>query len=383
MTRDLPMPEGCEVACRGCPHRTWDAQASERQKAAFAREKLAAWAAVMQPLIGAPPEQRWGYRQRVRLRASWRWGRWHFGMGEEERFIALPRCPVQAASVNQWLDGLGQMLPGPDRLPLHTVVVQGGITTLVARLHPTQAAAVTDELIGILAQRPSSRHGAGIFLHAHSAAGRRLFAKKGWVLLAGEPWVRGEGGLWHGPVGFQQTLPTLWWQSLQTAQAWLNPGPGDAVLDLCCGAGATLQRWAQAGAATLGVEAEAEAVAACARNAPGVPVLQGWCGTRLPQIETWWRGQTTGRRQVFANPPRIGLEPEVTAWLGEAERLDRLAYLSCSPGTLARDLAQLEAAGLRVVALQPYDFFPQTQHFEVLACLEKVGTAQSRRVTTT
>jgi tRNA/tmRNA/rRNA uracil-C5-methylase (TrmA/RlmC/RlmD family) len=53
--------------------------------------------------------------------------------------------------------------------------------------------------------------------------------------------------------------------------------------------------------------------------------------------------------------------------LAEEVRPPRVAYLSCSMGTLKRDLAVLAAAGYRPHAIQPYDFFPQTQHVEALA----------------
>ncbi len=45
----------------------------------------------------------------------------------------------------------------------------------------------------------------------------------------------------------------------------------------------------------------------------------------------------------------------------------RIAYLSCSAGTLARDLHLLEIAGYRIDAILPFDFFPQTHHVETLA----------------
>ena len=48
----------------------------------------------------------------------------------------------------------------------------------------------------------------------------------------------------------------------------------------------------------------------------------------------------------------------------------RIAYLSCSAGTLARDLAMLESAGYAVVRIHPYDFFPLTHHVEALALLD-------------
>jgi 23S rRNA (uracil1939-C5)-methyltransferase len=52
----------------------------------------------------------------------------------------------------------------------------------------------------------------------------------------------------------------------------------------------------------------------------------------------------------------------------------RLAYISCDPATLARDLARLLAPSaprpLRLSTLQAFDLFPQTSHVETVAVLE-------------
>jgi len=79
---------------------------------------------------------------------------------------------------------------------------------------------------------------------------------------------------------------------------------------------------------------------------------------------------TGGERVAYVNPPRSGLEAPVTAALATELRPVRLAYLSCSAGTLARDLSVLEAAGYRVTGIEPYDFFPLTHHVETLARLD-------------
>ncbi len=71
---------------------------------------------------------------------------------------------------------------------------------------------------------------------------------------------------------------------------------------------------------------------------------------------------------LVLDPPRSGLAPgaaERIAALGPA----RIAYLSCDPATLARDLAALVASGYALAGVEAFDLFPQTPHVEVLARL--------------
>ena len=48
-----------------------------------------------------------------------------------------------------------------------------------------------------------------------------------------------------------------------------------------------------------------------------------------------------------------------------------IAYLSCDPDTLARDLAQLAARGYPCAAVTPFDMLPHTPHVEALALLTR------------
>jgi 23S rRNA (uracil1939-C5)-methyltransferase len=75
---------------------------------------------------------------------------------------------------------------------------------------------------------------------------------------------------------------------------------------------------------------------------------------------------------VVLNPPRTGVGSQVTEWLNRwaVGSGERVAYVSCDPATLARDIARMPR--LAVTALTAYDLFPQTAHVETLAVLEGV-----------
>jgi len=46
---------------------------------------------------------------------------------------------------------------------------------------------------------------------------------------------------------------------------------------------------------------------------------------------------------------------------------EKIIYVSCDPGTFARDAALLRAGGYRMGPVQPVDMFPWTAHVELVA----------------
>ncbi len=80
----------------------------------------------------------------------------------------------------------------------------------------------------------------------------------------------------------------------------------------------------------------------------------------------------SGRTALIIDPPRKGLsEKTIDSILNNTPPI--IAYLSCNPSTLARDLNRLVSTNndYKVISIQPFDYFPQTTHVEVLALLEK------------
>ena len=73
---------------------------------------------------------------------------------------------------------------------------------------------------------------------------------------------------------------------------------------------------------------------------------------------------------VVCDPPRSGLKPEV---IGELTRLkpQKIAYLSCDPATLARDLKEIIKSDYQLTGICLADMFPQTYHIEALAFLQR------------
>jgi tRNA/tmRNA/rRNA uracil-C5-methylase (TrmA/RlmC/RlmD family) len=217
----------------------------------------------------------------------------------------------------------------------------------------------------------------GLWLHLHPSAGRRVFLKHEWKLVWGQTEAISPDGFVYGPVSFQQQITDLHLQALAASADFLAPSAGSVVVDLYSGSGRSVKKWTETGAGVTGVELSGEAVATASRNVPGAVFLRGKCSERIPQLEQIVNEKYPDKeRLLYANPPRTGLEENVLYWISGSCRPSRMGYLSCSPGTLARDLDHLEKKSYRTVAVTPFDFFPFTRHIECLALLERHYSAQ-------
>ena len=78
---------------------------------------------------------------------------------------------------------------------------------------------------------------------------------------------------------------------------------------------------------------------------------------------------------VVVDPPRAGLHPDVTAFLGQLAA-PRLVYVSCNPRAAAVDIAMLQEFGYHLVRAVPIDLFPHTPHVECVFTLVYQGDGQ-------
>ena len=141
------------------------------------------------------------------------------------------------------------------------------------------------------------------------------------------------------------------------------------VLELYSGAGGIAFALAESGHQVLGIDRSEDAVQAAnaAARAHGLASkLRFRCqdATRLAPEDF------ANASAVVVDPPRKGLGDRGVQQLGAAMPA-HIAYLSCGPESLARDLAQLVSGGYRIESLQLFDFMPGTAQVECLAVLQR------------
>ncbi len=154
-----------------------------------------------------------------------------------------------------------------------------------------------------------------------------------------------------------------------SAQAQLSSD--DVAVDLYCGAGALAFFLAGYGGNVFGIEASRVAIA----DAKGNVRLNGFHNVRFDCAEAAAGLATLAQRLpridvVTLNPPRKGADAATRDAIAGAQPR-RIVYVSCDPGTLARDLDWFAAHGYGTLRLQPFDMLPQTEHVECVATLER------------
>ncbi|MEP7044810.1 MAG: methyltransferase domain-containing protein, partial [Dokdonella sp.] len=151
----------------------------------------------------------------------------------------------------------------------------------------------------------------------------------------------------------------------------LDPQPGDRVLDLFCGLGNFTLPIARRVGSVVGVEGEAGLVARSRENALGNGI--GNAEFFAADLATEQRATAWATRhydKLLLDPPRSG----AAAVLDYLPRKDtqRIVYVSCHPGSLARDAGTLvERHGFKLAAAGVMDMFPHTAHVESIALFER------------
>ena len=171
------------------------------------------------------------------------------------------------------------------------------------------------------------------------------------------------------PADFIQVNPALNRLMVEQAMALLAVKPGERVLDLFAGLGNFSLAAARAGAEVIAVEGTKAMVERGNANAQrnGLSAVQFHCADLMADFSHQsWAGRSVDK--VILDPPRAGALHAVRHVAGL--KPSKIVYISCNPATLARDAAELDQLGYRLIKAGAMDMFPQTSHVEAIALFE-------------
>jgi 23S rRNA (uracil1939-C5)-methyltransferase len=396
--------------CGGCALQHLAPESQLAAKQLELRDNLERVAQVMpdqwlEPLRGPV----WNYRRRARLGAKYVAKKGRVVVGFRERLApyvaALERCEVLAAPADALITPLSEMLTGlsiRERLPQIEVAVADNAVALVMRVltPPTP-----DDLAKLRAFEkandvriylqpagldsvhrlpPPTGEDAASDGNEPGALPPNLGANRG---AAQSP---AESPLMYRLPPFDLTLEFLPTDFIQINGAinealvtraieLLNPDPDSEVLDLFCGLGNFTLPLARRARRVIGVEGDAQLVKRAADNARrnGIETAEFHVADlskppgETPATAPAWAKTLVGEgsRYILLDPPRAGAREMLPTVARLAPK--RVLYISCHPGSLARDTGMLvHQFGFRLRAAGVLDMFPHTTHVESLALFE-------------
>ena len=324
-------------------------------------------AAVLPPLQG----DSWGYRRKGRfsVRRVNKKDKTLVGFREQDpRFVAdLGQCHTVIPQIGMKIQALAALVDGlqaREQIPqIEFIAGDDAIALTVRHLAPL------DEADRAALAAFGREHGFSIFLQPKGPDSVHPLDGQAPALSFRLP--QWEVELAFEPLDFIQVNAGLNQKMIARALELLDAQAGERVLDLFCGLGNFTLPLARTVAEVVGVEGDAGLVARARANAQrnGLGNAQFFAAdlTTDQRGTPWMRA---GFDKLLLDPPRSGAD-EVLKQL-PLQGIDRIVYVSCHPGSLARDAGFLvHERGYRLVAAGVMDMFPHTAHVESNALFER------------
>jgi len=360
--------------CGGCHYQHIEIGEQVRQKKEILRETLSRlggvnWSGEIAAHTGKPYEYRnraqWAYREALPRALG-------YFQNESARIVPIDQCPVMSPALQKAFGKLQEMARGNSLAP--------GLLEIEA------FADSADEKIALNVAFERFVKPAKDLVADFRGALPNLES----LLLLDQSKNRfelsGPGFLLHQAGGFTFRVSHLSFFQVnrflveELLQAVVDGKKGGFALDLYAGVGFFTLPLAKSFSRVMSVDANLAATEDLRENvkAASVEVV-----SENQHAEEFLKKFTEQPEFVVLDPPRAGLGAETAARLANLGAAE-IAYLSCDPSTLARDLAVLTGSERRqktdvepahrytIADLHLFDLFPQTYHIETLVRLRRV-----------
>ncbi|MES9856746.1 MAG: 23S rRNA (uracil(1939)-C(5))-methyltransferase RlmD [Sedimenticola sp.] len=359
--------------CGGCSlqHMAPDAQIRMKQITltdAFQRIGKVEPERLLPPLVAESP---WGYRRKARIGAKFVIKKDRMLVGFRERGSGLvadmKKCYVLHPKVGELITPLADLIASltiKEKVPQIEVAQGDDCCVLIFRVLESPAQSDLDTLLAF-----GRDHELNVYLQEGGEETIRPITGEKAELSYSLPAY--DTTLHFLPNDFTQVNSELNRLMLDRALGMLDLNREDRVLDLFCGLGNFTLPIARKAGKVVGVEGDAGLVARARENAErnGITNSRYFTANLYDSLEREpWLLESFNK--ALLDPPRSGAL-EVLEHLPKLG-IERIVYVSCYPGTLARDAGELvNQYGYRLVSAGVMDMFPHTAHVESIALFEK------------
>ena len=193
------------------------------------------------------------------------------------------------------------------------------------------------------------------------------------INILGDGYIKdylGEYSFKISPLSFYQVNPVqaeaLYNIAIENAEITAN----DVVFDLYCGIGTISLFAAKHAKKVYGIEIVEQAIEDAKENAKmnNIQNAEFIAGDTEVLLTDLIENKKIIPDVVIVDPPRRGLDNTTINNILKIQP-KRVAYVSCNPATLVRDLSLLEEK-YEITMIQPVDMFPFTSHVECVSVLE-------------
>ena len=361
--------------CGGCVLQHLDADKQIAVKADVLRDGLQRIGQV-QPQTSPPPltGPHWAYRHKARLGVKYleKTDRMLVGFREagSAKVAEIDRCEILHPSIGQRIGAIRALLrtlQGRARIPQLEVAVADRHAALIVRhldplSDPDQAAL------------RRFRETSGIDIYLQSGGPETVAPLDGQARELIYTLEDDDLRMAFRPQDFTQINPHINRKMLASAMDGLALNGDDRVLDLFCGLGNFTLPIARRAGCVVGVEGDDGLVAQARDNAARNHIGNAEFFTAdLFEDQTDAPWMTRAFTKVVLDPPRCGaaqLIPQIARLQPQ-----RIVYVSCHPGALARDAGLLvNQYGYTLRSAGVMDMFPHTAHVESIAVFDAKGS---------
>lgn len=175
-----------------------------------------------------------------------------------------------------------------------------------------------------------------------------------------------------GPKSFYQTNSYQAATLYRIVEDFAGLTGAENVYDLYTGIGTIANFLAKKAGKIIGVDYVEEAIIHARKNASlnNIENTIFIAGDMLTVFKNETLKKYGNADVVITDPPRAGMHPDVLSRL-KIIKPEEIVYVSCNPSTQARDIEMLSDL-YRLIAINPVDMFPHTQHVENVALLKSI-----------